>query len=93
MSVQVSVANFPCEVKSVDLLPLVLFFSAMTHRERVLTALAHKEPDRCPWDLWATSEVFERLRKHLGVADDEAVLRHFDVDLRTILGPSYAGQP
>lgn len=74
----------------------------MTHCERVLKALAHEEADRVPWDLWAAPEVMERLRAHLadrGTAcraparrDDEAVLRHFDVDLRTIRGPSYAGQ-
>ena len=26
----------------------------MTHRERVLTTLGHKEPDRVPLDLWGT---------------------------------------
>ena len=62
------------------------------NRERVLTALAHNEPDRVPWDFWATSEVMERLRKHLSLADDEAVFRHFDVDLRSVYGPSLAGQ-
>jgi len=64
----------------------------LTHRERVLKAMAHDEPDRVPWDLWAAPEVMARLREHLGLEDDEAVLRHFDVDLRSIRGPSYAGQ-
>ena len=73
----------------------------LTHRQRVLKALAHEEPDRVPWDLWAAPEVWARLREHLtdpGTAccaptvDDEAVMRHFDVDVRTIRGPSYAGQ-
>ena len=64
----------------------------LTHRQRVLTTLDHEEPDRVPWDLWAAPEVMQRLREHLDVDDDEAVLRHFDVDLRTIRGPSYAGQ-
>lgn len=64
----------------------------MTSRERVMTALAHREPDRIPWDYWAAPEVTERLVKRLGLADAEALLRHFDVDLRTVAGPSYAGQ-
>jgi uroporphyrinogen decarboxylase len=83
----------------------------MTHRERVLKALSHNEPDRCPWDLWATPEVMERLREYVaktGTAPvpspsegcraltqetgDEAVFRHFDVDLRSFYGPSHAGQ-
>ncbi len=64
----------------------------MNHRERVLTALEHREADRCPWDLWATPEVMERLRAHLDLPDDEAVFRHFDVDLRSFYGPSQRGQ-
>ena len=38
----------------------------MTHRERVLAALAHRQPDRCPVDFWAVPEVVERLLKHFG---------------------------
>jgi len=86
----------------------------MTHRERVWKALAHEEPDRVPWDLWATPEVMDRLHAYLAgrgrpvrlpdadtgrthrsaptMVDDEAIFRHFDVDLRYIPGPSYAGQ-
>jgi uroporphyrinogen decarboxylase len=73
-----------------------------THRERVLAALAHREADRVPWDLWATPEVMERLRAYVARTDtacraptqttDEDVLRHFDVDLRSFYGPSQAGQ-
>jgi len=64
----------------------------LTHRERVLRTLAHEEPDRVPWDLWTAPEVMTRLREHLDVDDDEAVRKHFNIDLRTIRGPSYAGQ-
>src|SRR5512146_2328821 len=64
----------------------------MTSRERVLTTLSHRAPDRVPWDYWAAPEVTERLVSELGVADEEALLRRLDVDLRTVRGPSYAGQ-
>jgi uroporphyrinogen decarboxylase len=45
----------------------------MTHRERVLTALRHAEPDRVPLDLGSTGattitvKAHERLRAHLGL--------------------------
>ena len=68
-----------------------------TSRERTLTALAHRQPDRVPVDFLATPEVWERLIAHLGVggATDpaladyldparEAVLRAFEVDLRVL---------
>ena len=44
----------------------------MTHRERVLAALNHREPDRVPVDLGATRstsivvQAYERLNRHLG---------------------------
>ncbi len=64
----------------------------MTHRERVLLALQHREPDRVPRDLWATPEVYASLRTELNLPNDEAVLDYFGVDLRYIPGPSYQGQ-
>ncbi len=64
----------------------------MTHRDRVLTALHHQQPDHIPWDYWATPEITERLLQHLGLDDKEALLRHFDVDLRYVTGPAYVGQ-
>ena len=48
----------------------------MTHRERILAALKHKEPDRVPLDLGATGcttmtvKAHERLRAHLGLPSD-----------------------
>ena len=45
----------------------------MTHRERVIAALQHKEPDRVPVDLGATESsgimaiAYNRLKKHLGL--------------------------
>ena len=49
---------------------------AMTSRQRVRTALSHKEPDRVPVDFGATRSTginalaYSALRKHLGMAGD-----------------------
>lgn len=64
----------------------------MNSRERVLTAIAHREPDRVPVDFWAVPEVSQRLRSHLGLESQEQLLEHLGVDLRTIEGPSFVGQ-
>ena len=64
----------------------------MTSRQRVLTAIGHREPDRVPFDYWAAPEVTERLVRHFDLPDKEALLQRLGVDLRTIPGPSYAGQ-
>jgi uroporphyrinogen decarboxylase len=52
--------------------------------QRVETALAHREPDRVPFDFWAVPEIWERLRAGLGVAEDEAVLRLLGIDCRMV---------
>ncbi|HUW14720.1 MAG TPA: hypothetical protein VM537_33680, partial [Anaerolineae bacterium] len=45
----------------------------MTHRERVLRALNHQEPDRVPVDFGSTRasviawEAYDRLKNHLGI--------------------------
>ena len=36
------------------------------HRERVVAALSHKTPDRCPWQTTFTPEFAERLRAEMG---------------------------
>jgi len=61
-------------------------------RERVLTALAHRPPDRLPRDYWATPEVTEALRSHFGLPDRESLLQRLGIDLRVVEGPSYVGQ-
>ena len=65
----------------------------MTSRERVLTALAHKEPDRVPVDYWATPEVTDLLLRHFDLKTCDQLLDHLDVDLRVIPGPAYIGPP
>jgi hypothetical protein len=57
--------------------------SAMTHREKILCALAHKEPDRVPVDLGGTESsgitgiAYHRLKTHLGIRDGK--IRIFDL--------------
>lgn len=64
----------------------------MNARERVLTALAHRAPDRVPRDYWATDEVTTLLCRHFGLPDKERLLRRLGIDLRYVEGPSYVGQ-
>lgn len=62
---------------------------AMTGRDRVLTALALREPDRIPIDFWAERSVTDSLIHRLGVRDKEALLQRLGVDLRYVMGPSF----
>lgn len=39
----------------------------MTSRERVVTALQHREPDRVPLGIWSTVDAYKQLRRHLGL--------------------------
>jgi len=54
----------------------------MNSKERVLTSLGHREPDRVPLDYWATPEVDSLLIEKLEVANREELLQKFQVDLR-----------
>ena len=38
---------------------------AMSSKERVLTAIEHKEPDRVPIDMWIIKDAYVKLRKFL----------------------------
>jgi uroporphyrinogen decarboxylase len=42
----------------------------MTSRERVLRTLNHQEPDRVPFNLALTVDIYNRLRQHLGLPPD-----------------------
>ncbi|MHC4983246.1 MAG: uroporphyrinogen decarboxylase family protein [Planctomycetota bacterium] len=64
----------------------------MRPRQRVLEAINHHEPDRVPIDFWAAPEVYNQLRGDLGLEDDEAVRRRFEVDLRYFNGPALRAQ-
>jgi len=62
----------------------------VTPWKRVETALAHREPDRIPFDFWAVPEVWAELRAGLAAQDDEEILRLLGVDCRLVT-PRYVG--
>jgi len=66
----------------------------MTHRERVLTAFHHREPDRVPLDYMANAEIHAALHAHFGLAEDEscALSERLGVDFRGVY-VGYTGQP
>ena len=43
----------------------------MTHKERLLTAVNHEEPDRVPICAFYTPEVERKLLRHLGAGTEE----------------------
>ena len=53
----------------------------MNSRERVLTAISRKEPDRVPLYLWLTPHLIERLEKERGVQNYEEYL---NMDIRFV---------
>jgi len=56
----------------------------MTHRDRVLAAIAHGAVDRVPRSFIAKPEVFCALRQQLGLETDEALLQALDIDMRRV---------
>jgi uroporphyrinogen decarboxylase len=64
----------------------------MEPKERVLTALAHREPDRVPIDYCANAGIDRRLKEHLGLAPDdgEGLRVALGVDFRGVRAP-YVG--
>lgn len=77
----------------------------MTSRERVRTAVGHQRPDRLPVDFLATTEIWEKLLEHFGIApavpDDslyfdpawEEVLRRLEVDCRVLSYDQFVAPP
>ena len=65
----------------------------MNHRERILAAMRHEPVDRLPTDIWATGEVWEKLRTALGVSDNLAVYDRLDIDGIMGIAPPYIGPP
>ncbi len=62
----------------------------MNHKERVLTALNHEEPDRVPVFYWAVPEFTEKMMKELGFSEMDQLLEHLDIDFRWV-EPKYKG--
>jgi uroporphyrinogen decarboxylase len=60
----------------------------MTPRERVLTAVDHRVPDRTPRDFWAEPCTWNRLLAHLGHDDKDRVLDELGIDVRHLEMPA-----
>ncbi len=54
----------------------------MTSRERVLAAIAHRQPDQLPCDFWAEEPTWRRLLEHVGHGDRDRLLDDLEVDVR-----------
>jgi len=64
----------------------------MNARERMLAAI-HRQPlDRIPTDIWATREVWDKLREHLRL-DTAGVRARLRIDGMAGIGPRYIGPP
>jgi uroporphyrinogen decarboxylase len=50
----------------------------MNSRQRVLAAIHHQPVDRVPTDIWATTEVMEKLISHFGTLEDAMHALHID---------------
>ena len=62
----------------------------MNGYERVACAVQHRKADRLPIDYLATPEAHAALKAHLGIDDEEALLRRIGCDFRRVSG-RYAG--
>ena len=63
----------------------------MNSRERMLAAINRQPVDRVPTDIWATAEVWAKLRAHFGEGVDIQAALHIDGFKGT--GPEYVGPP
>jgi uroporphyrinogen decarboxylase len=64
---------------------------AMTPRERILAAIHHQPVDRLPTDIWATSEVWQRLKDHFRTQDSVEIMDCLGIDGIIGVGPEYIG--
>jgi uroporphyrinogen decarboxylase len=63
----------------------------MTHRDRILAAIRHQPVDRFPTDIWATPEVWQRLKAHFRTCDHFELLDRLGVDGIIGISPRYIG--
>jgi uroporphyrinogen decarboxylase len=61
----------------------------MTPRDRVLSVLEHRRPDRLPVDLWLTPEMLDALKRHAGTGDEFTCYRRLGVDKIVGVFPGY----
>lgn len=62
----------------------------MSPRDRVESALNHRQPDRTPFDFWAVPETLAKLKAYLNTQSEEELLQLLGVDCR-IIQPDYVG--
>ena len=60
----------------------------MTHRERILAAINHRETDRLPTDYWGVPEITAKLMKLYGTADMIGLANAMDIDKIFGVGPA-----
>lgn len=65
----------------------------MTPKERWLAVLNREKPDRLPMDYWATAETTEKMLRHLGCADEWALMERLHIDRPVTVTPDYIGPP
>jgi uroporphyrinogen decarboxylase len=63
----------------------------ITSRQRILAAIQRQPLDRVPTDIWATPEIWDKLRARFGT--DEEVRRALHIDGFASLRPRYIGPP
>lgn len=54
--------------------------TGMTSRQRLLTAFAHRQPDRCPTYVWYTDDGMQSLMAYLAADSPEEVVRILGID-------------
>jgi uroporphyrinogen decarboxylase len=65
----------------------------MTPKERWLSVLRGREPDRVPMDYWATDEVTDILKQHLGCRNLREMYERLHIDVVISVEPEYVGPP
>jgi uroporphyrinogen decarboxylase len=60
----------------------------MTPRQRWMSLLNRRRPDRVPTDYWATSEFTERFMRDLGYQDSESLWNGLHIDRPLFVGPT-----
>jgi uroporphyrinogen decarboxylase len=63
----------------------------MNPRERILAALRHQPVDRLPTDIWATQEVWKRLKEHFNTSNEIEIFDHLGIDGIPGIAPAYIG--
>lgn len=65
----------------------------MNPRERILAAIHHQPVDRLPTDIWATPEIWQKLRAYCGVETNAEVYGCLEIDGIFQFSPAYIGPP